>query len=205
MPSTRIARAARWAATACSCSSTRPTDTRLQDHDRIWVQQIKSALMENRFRLVQQPIASLHGRRPGMFDVLVRMLDRQGQEVLPAVFMAAAERNDLHEEHRPLGDRRVDVVLRGTQARRPVRAPVAGHACRTPRFRDGSRSNSRRSRIEPARIVFQIREEAAAQQIKEAVALHKALSDRGFRFALEGFGMGRDTEQLLNHLKPSTS
>ena len=57
-------------------------------------------------------------------------------------------------------------------------------------------------RIEPARIVFQIREEAAAQQIKEAVALHKTLSDLGFRFALEGFGMGRDTEQLLNHLKP---
>jgi EAL domain-containing protein (putative c-di-GMP-specific phosphodiesterase class I) len=58
------------------------------------------------------------------------------------------------------------------------------------------------SKIEPARIVFQVREEVAAQQIKETVALHKILSERGFRFALEGFGMGRDTELLLNHLKP---
>ncbi len=68
---------------------------RLQDQDRLWVQQIKAALKENRFRLVQQPIASLVGEDLGMYDVLVRMLDEQGQEVLPSVFMPAAERNDL--------------------------------------------------------------------------------------------------------------
>ena len=71
------------------------TDTRVQAYDRIWVKHIKSALMENRFRLVQQPVASLQGEDPNMFDVLVRMLDHQGKEVLPAEFMAAAERNDL--------------------------------------------------------------------------------------------------------------
>ena len=71
------------------------TDTRVQAYDKIWVKHIKSALMENRFRLVQQPIASLLGEDKGMFDVLVRMLDEQGNEVLPAEFIAAAERNDL--------------------------------------------------------------------------------------------------------------
>src|SRR6202042_3433082 len=71
------------------------TDTRVQGYDKIWVKHIKSALMENRFRLVQQPIASLLGEDKGMFDVLVRMLDEQGTEVLPAEFIAAAERNDL--------------------------------------------------------------------------------------------------------------
>src|SRR5580658_1891000 len=69
------------------------TDTRVQAYDKIWVKHIKSALMENRFRLVQQPIASLLGEDKGMFDVLVRMLDEQGSEVLPAEFIAAAERN----------------------------------------------------------------------------------------------------------------
>ena len=37
--------------------------------------QIKSALMANRFRLVQQPIASLVGEDRAMFDLVVRMLD----------------------------------------------------------------------------------------------------------------------------------
>ena len=70
-------------------------DQRVQSYDKIWVKHIKAALMENRFRLVQQPIASLRGDDPNMFDVVVRMVDPNGKEVLPAEFMAAAERNDL--------------------------------------------------------------------------------------------------------------
>jgi diguanylate cyclase (GGDEF)-like protein len=174
---------------------------RLQDQDRLWVQQIKSALMENRFRLVQQPIASLVGDDLGMFDVLVRMLDAQGQEVLPSVFMPAAERNDLMKNI----DRWViGAAMSFCAARKPgaLFVRLSQDTLSDAALPGWLAEQLKKIRIEPARIVFQIREEAAAQQIKEAVALHKALSDRGFRFALEGFGMGRDTEQLLNHLKP---
>ena len=87
------------------------TDTRVQAYDKIWVKHIKSALMENRFRLVQQPIASLLGEDKGMFDVLVRMLDEQGDEVLPAEFIARRAQRP-HEEHRPLGVRRLHVLRR---------------------------------------------------------------------------------------------
>ncbi len=106
------------------------TDTRVQAYDRIWVKHIKSALMENRFRLVQQPVASLQGDDPNMFDVLVRMLDNQGKEVLPAEFMAAAERNDLLKN--------IDRWVVGAslsfaaqiQARLPVRTPLARQRAR---------------------------------------------------------------------------
>ena len=174
---------------------------RLQDQDRLWVQQIKSALMENRFRLVQQPIASLVGDDLGMYDVLVRMLDAQGQEVLPSVFMPAAERNDLMKNI----DRWViGAAMSFCASRKPgaLFVRLSQDTLSDAALPGWLGEQLKKIRIEPARIVFQIREEAAAQQIKEAVALHKALSDRGFRFALEGFGMGRDTEQLLNHLKP---
>jgi diguanylate cyclase (GGDEF)-like protein len=174
---------------------------KLQDQDRNWVKQIKAALMENRFRLVQQPIASLVGDDLGMFDVLVRMLDEQGQEVLPSVFMPAAERNDLMKN--------VDRWIIG--------AAMSFCAARKPgalfvRLSRESLSDSslpawlanqlKTTGIEPARIVFQVREETAAQHLKDAVAMHNSLQQRGFRFALEGFGLGRDTGQLLGHLKP---
>ncbi len=174
---------------------------RLQDQDRVRVQQIRAALMENRFRLVQQPIASLVGEDLGMFDVLVRMLDEQGQEVLPSVFMPAAERNDLMKNI----DRWViGAAMSFCAARKPGALFVRlSQESMTDATLPGWLANQlKSSRIEAARIVFQVREEVAAQQIKEAVALHKALHERGFRFALEGFGMGRDTEQLLGHLKP---
>jgi diguanylate cyclase (GGDEF)-like protein/PAS domain S-box-containing protein len=174
---------------------------RLQDQDRNWVKQIKAALMENRFRLVQQPIASLVGEDLGMYDVLVRMLDEQGQEVLPSVFMPAAERNDLMKSI----DRWViGAAMSFCAARKPgaLFVRVSQDTLSDPGLPAWLAENLKKVRIEPARIVFQVREEIASQQIKDAIALHKVLSDRGFRFAVEGFGMGRDTEQLLNHLKP---
>jgi diguanylate cyclase (GGDEF)-like protein len=174
---------------------------RLQDQDRLWVKQIKAALMENRFRLVQQPIASLVGEDLGMFDVLVRMLDEQGQEVLPSVFIPAAERNDLMKNV----DRWViGAAMSFCAAKKPgaLFVRLSRDTLADDSLAGWLADNLKKVRIEPARIVFQVREEVAAQHIKEAVALHKVLADRGFRFALEGFGIGRDTEQLLNHLKP---
>ncbi len=174
---------------------------RLQDQDRIWVREIKAALMANRFRLVQQPIASLVGDDLGMFDVLVRMLNESGQEVLPSVFMPAAERNDLMKSV----DRWViGAAMTFCAARKPgalfVRLSQDTLADQTlPAWLANQLTTTR---IEPARIVFQVREEAVAQQVKDAVALHQALHGKGFRFAIEGFGLGRDTERLLNHLKP---
>ena len=106
------------------------TDTRVQAYDKIWVKHIKSALMENRFRLVQQPVASLQGDDPNMFDVLVRMLDHQNKEVLPAEFMAAAERNDLLKNiDRWVVGASLSFAAQG-EARRPVRAPVARQRAR---------------------------------------------------------------------------
>src|SRR5690606_32375218 len=69
--------------------------TRVQRFDEIWVQQIKSALMENRFRLAHLPIASLSGEPKVMYDTVVRMIDAQGDEVAAGDFMPAASRNRL--------------------------------------------------------------------------------------------------------------
>ncbi len=174
---------------------------RLQDQDRDWVKQIKAALMENRFRLVQQPIASLVGEDLGMFDVLVRMLDEQGQEVLPNVFMPAAERNDLMKNI----DRWViGAAMSFCAARKPgaLFVRLSQESLSDPSLAAWLVNQLRSIKIEPARIVFQIREEVAAHQIKDAVALHKVLREQGFRFAIEGFGLGRDTERLLGHLSP---
>ncbi|MGB5132512.1 MAG: EAL domain-containing protein [Steroidobacteraceae bacterium] len=174
---------------------------RLQDADREWIKHIKSALMENRFRLVQQPIASLVGEDLGMFDVLVRMLDEQGQEVLPSLFMPAAERNDLMKNI----DRWVIGAAMSFCASRKPGALFVRLSKDT--LSDSSllawlANQLKTTRVEAPRIVFQIREEVAAQHIKEAVALQHALRALKFRFAIEGFGLGRDAEQLLGHLSP---
>ena len=173
------------------------TDTRVQAYDKIWVKHIKSALMENRFRLVQQPVASLQGEDPSMFDVLVRMLDDQGKEVLPAEFMAAAERNDLLKN--------IDRwVVGASLSFAPQRKP----GCLFVRLsRDSVLDNAlhrlaqdaaRQRRARPERICFQITESIAEQYMNAALAQLGALKKLGFRIALERFGSGRDPYKLLH-------
>jgi len=166
-------------------------DTRVQSYDKIWVKHIKSALMENRFRLVQQPVASLRGDDPGMFDVLVRMIDAQGKEVLPGEFMAAAERNDLM---RNIDRWVVGASLSFAAQRKPgcLFVRLSKDTLKDPSFLDWLDNHVRTSRADPQRICFQAPEQVTAQHLTQSQALATALRQRGFRFAIEGFGSGRD-------------
>ena len=105
-------------------------DTRVKAYDQVWVKHIKAALMENRFRLVQQPIAALAGGDAEDVRRAIRMLDAQGKEVLPSEFLPAAERNDLLKNIDRWVHRRLAVVRRQAQTRSAVRAPVARQRAR---------------------------------------------------------------------------
>lgn len=174
-------------------------DTRQQAADEIWVRHIKTALMENRFRLMQQPIASLLGEDRGMFDVLVRMIDEQGGELLPAEFMAAAERNDLMKNI----DRWIIGASMSFCASRQVQqlfVRLSKDSVRDKSLPQWLANQLKASRIEPGRIVFQICEQVATEYLADTTELAATLHKAGFLFALEHFGTSRDSRRLLTHL-----
>jgi multidomain signaling protein FimX len=172
------------------------TDSRVMSYDKVWVKHIKAALMENRFRLVQQPIASLQGEDPGMFDVLVRMIDHQGKEVLPSEFMAAASRNDLMKN---IDRWVVGASLSFAAQKKPecLFVRLSRESARDSAFLEWLDNHLRNSRAEPRRLCFQITEESAASHVSEVQTLAGALRERKFRFALDGFGSGRNSTGML--------
>lgn len=177
-------------------------DTRQQAADEIWVRHIKGALMENRFRLMQQPIASLLGEDRGMYDVLVRMLDEQGQELLPSEFMAAAERNDLMKNI----DRWIIGASMAFCASRKVQqlfVRLSKDSVRDKSLLQWLANQLKAARIDPAHIVFQVSEQVATEYLADVTELAAGLRKAGFLFTLEHFGTGRDPQRLLAHLPMS--
>jgi EAL domain-containing protein (putative c-di-GMP-specific phosphodiesterase class I)/GGDEF domain-containing protein len=174
-------------------------DARVQAYDQVWVKHIRAALTESRFRLVQQPIASLASGNDAMFDMLVRMLDKQGKEVLPSEFMPAAERNGLV----PLIDRWVIMAA----ARFALRTKPG---CLFVRISRASALDTTLAGwlqgqlaslgLEPKRLCVQVTEEVAARHPAEVRTQARALKDLGLRFALEHFGIGIDPLSLLDTL-----
>jgi multidomain signaling protein FimX len=165
----------------------------------VWIRHIKTALMENRFRLMQQPIASLLGEDKGMFDVLVRMIDEHGQELLPAEFMAAAERNDLMKHI----DRWIIGAAMSFCASRPVKqlfVRLSQDSVRDKSLLQWLANQLKATRIDAHRIAFQVSEQVATEYLGDTTELANGLRKAGFLFALEHFGMGRDPQRLLSHL-----
>jgi EAL domain-containing protein (putative c-di-GMP-specific phosphodiesterase class I) len=172
-------------------------DSRVMAYDKVWVKHIKAALMENRFRLVQQPIASLQGERPGMYDVLVRMIDQQGREVLPSEFMAAAGRNDLLKN---IDRWVVGASLSFAAQKKPecLFVRLSKETVRDSGFLEWLDNHLRSSHADPQRLCFQITEESAASYVAQVKGLAAGLRERGFRFALDSFGSGRDSVGMLD-------
>jgi diguanylate cyclase (GGDEF)-like protein/PAS domain S-box-containing protein len=189
------AKAAKQGGNQVMASGRADVENRVQSYDQVWVKHIKAALMENRFRLAQQPVASLQGDDPQMWDVLVRMVDVQGKEVLPAEFMSAAERNDLLKN---IDRWVVGASLSFAAQRRPqcLFVRLSRDTARDATFVEWLDGHIRSTRAEPQRLCFQVTEGVAAS-FPQVRGLAEALRHRGFRFALESFGSGRDPHGLI--------
>jgi diguanylate cyclase (GGDEF)-like protein/PAS domain S-box-containing protein len=174
-------------------------DTRVKAYDQVWVKHIKAALMENRFRLVQQPIASLQGGDTGMYDVLLRMLDVNGKEVLPGEFMPAAERNDLLKN---IDRWVVGASLSFAAQRKPgcLFVRLSNDTLKDASFAGWVENQVRATRSDPHRLCFQAQENVVASHLDRVQKLSAELRRRGFRFAVERFGSGRDPQGLIESM-----
>jgi diguanylate cyclase (GGDEF)-like protein len=170
--------------------------TRVQRFDEIWVQQIKAALMENRFRLAHLPIASLSGELKVMYDTVLRMIDAQGDEVSAAEFMPAAFRNRLL--------RAIDRWVIGASLAFCAKTPLdcvfiklSYESLIDKTLVDWLTKAVQSSGVAPRSLCFQVSEENATQYLTQTQELAERLRKLGHRFAIENFGIGRDSGRVL--------
>ena len=174
-------------------------DTRVQAYDQLWVKHIKTALMENRFRLVQQPIASLSGGEEKIFDVAIRMLDTHGKEVLPSEFLPAAARNELMKNI----DRWViGASLSFVYKRKPdllfVRlSQDSAVDASLPQWLD---TQLKSTLATPGCLCLQVTEEVALRHLKDTTRLAKELRARGVKFAIEHYGADTLADSLIGQV-----
>lgn len=172
------------------------SETRELAYDEIWVKQIKAALLDNRFRLVQQPVASLLGKEQGLYDVLIRMTDETGDEVLPSAFLPAAERNDLTK---PIDRWVIGAAMAFCQQRRPdaVFVRLSRASVNDATLMSWLQNQLAAMRVPPSQLCFQVTEEVAGQYLEATRMLAENLRQLGFRFALEHFGSTAAATRIL--------
>ncbi len=175
--------------------------TKQKQFDAIWVKHLKAALMDNRFRLAQLPIAGLRSESIQMFDLLVRMIDEHGQSVLPSEFLPAAERNNMMKN---IDRWMIKAAMAFCEENDADRAFV-----RLSRQSVVDRSTAawmeqefEQASFDCSRLVMQVPEKEAAMHIKQCKSLVGKLKKMGVGFALEHYGIDQERFQILDLLRP---
>ena len=177
-------------------------DTKQREFDAIWVKHLKAALMDGRFRLAQLPIAGLRSDSVKMYDLLVRMIDEQGNSVLPSEFLPAAERNNMMKNiDRWMLQSAVEFCNKNQADRVFVRLSRQS-------ITDNTTAAWMEQKLDAhdfdcSRLVIQVPERDAAKHIKQTQALVKHARKIGIGFALEHYGVDQDRFQILDILKPN--
>jgi len=176
-------------------------DTKQREFDAIWVKHLKAALMEDRFRLAQLPIAGLRSDSIQMFDLLVRMIDEQGNSVLPSEFIPAAQRNNMMKNiDRWMLTAAVDFCRKNEADRVFVR--LSRQSITDATTPEWMQQKLDEDGFDCSRLVVQIPERDAAKHIKQTKALVKQTRKLGIGFAIEHYGVDQERFQILDLLKP---
>ncbi len=180
-------------------SDTTSVTERMRQTDTLWIARIRSALMQNRLRLVHQPVVGLHEEVQGVLDTRVRLIDEQGEPVLPSEFIPAAERAHMMKN--------IDRWVIGASfsfcvARQPnlVFVRLSRDSVLDESLLEWLKARAQSTRLKPAQVCFQVSEELALRQLGQSKILAEKLRESGFLFAVDHLGTGRDSTQLLGHL-----
>src|SRR2546423_9656971 len=152
-----------------------------------WQKRISGAVDGNRLLAYSQPIVDLHSGEQVQEELLVRMRGR-GEDIVPPIdFLPTAERLDMVQAiDRWMLGRALELVAKG----RNVAVNVSARSLSDRRLLEDVRDSLHRSNADPARLVFEITETAAAQNADSALRFAATVKGIGCRLSLDDFGTG---------------
>ena len=163
-----------------------------------WSIRVREAVRESKLVLHAQPILDLETNTVHQEELLVRMRGGRGLEdlVMPGEFLPPAEKFGLVQEI----DRWVVAEAVKIAKHRPVEVNLSGKSIGDADLIKLIESHTRSDGVDPANLIFEITETAAAENLDAARDFAWRLRGLGCGFALDDFGTGYGTFAYLKHL-----
>ena len=189
-------------------------EPQVQTADLQMVSQINHAFELGNFRLYRQKIIALAAgdNSEPHYEILVRMVDRGGNLIPPAGFMAAAERfNLLSSIERWVISSLIEFLHRQCESGALSRersgetsafyaVNLSGASINDASFIDFLRQLLNRFHLPRGLLCFEVTETTAIANLTKAAALMHELKSLGCRFALDDFGIGMSSFAYLKYL-----
>jgi EAL domain-containing protein (putative c-di-GMP-specific phosphodiesterase class I) len=168
-----------------------------------WVQRLRSAIADERFELLAQPIVGIACDDLPRFELLLRLRDDDGRLVAPGTFLYVAERFELIQDiDRWVFEQAAQLLGAHAAAGNDIGLSVnfSGKTMTDPRILADISAILAEHPICAGRLIVEVTETAAIVNIERAREVAQGLRDLGCRFALDDFGAGFASFYYLKHL-----
>jgi PAS domain S-box-containing protein len=162
-----------------------------------WIQRIREAIDDDRITFYAQPIVSLRGRSRS-YELLCRMVARDGTVIPPGRFLPIAESYGLIEELDRLAIRQAAVLIGQGHA---VNVNLSSVTLTCPRTIEFISEQLKVNRADPAKLTVELTETALTKDMTAAKRFTDALAALPARLSLDDFGTGFGSFTYLKKLK----
>lgn len=177
-----------------------------EERIQAWVERIREALAKDQFVLHYQPIISLTGAEEENYDVYLRMKGPGGEVIPPLTYLAIAEEHGLLDDiDRWVVKRAVAVIGERHKAGKHTNLFVkVTPASLVEGGLEAFIAEQLAANAVPGdRLVLQIPESKVFTHLKAVQAFQAGVAALGCRVALEQFGTGLNSFQMLSHFDPA--
>ncbi len=175
------------------------------DQASMWLPRLETALDVGGFELLTQPAISLHGDAPAIHEVLLR-LDEDGELTSPLAFMKSAVRYELAEK--------IDCWVVESVLTRLSLLPsgycedsfainLSSQSIESEDFIDFLRHQITNNNVDPGRLCFDVKESDLLSDLSKSAAFCTELRAMGCAVALDDFGAGLTSFDLLKSIPMS--
>lgn len=173
------------------------------ERERRWVEAIEKALAGDDFILFSQQVISLQGADGEYHEILLRLEGPNG-EILPSAFLPAAERNKLMGKiDRWVLDHAIELLAKRRAAGQDVfyLVKISLQSLEDVTLARWIAQQLQARKVPPQALILEMPEAKILTAIKPAAAFVNAMRKLGCSFALEQFGSGLKSFQLLQHIQ----
>jgi EAL domain-containing protein (putative c-di-GMP-specific phosphodiesterase class I)/GGDEF domain-containing protein len=161
---------------------------------------VRDALAARRLRLLGQVAYRMSDHRALHTEILSRLRDAAGNEIAAAQFMPIVAAHGLSEEFDRGVVERVIEAARGRDE--SVSINLSMRSVERPEFLEWLGNLLQRERAVAGRLVFEVAEHGVAKNQDAAAALASVVNRAGAGFAIDNFGVHRDSLVLVQRLRP---
>jgi multidomain signaling protein FimX len=162
--------------------------------------QVRDIVEHERLWLVFQPIASMRGDANERYEVLLRLRDSEGQDLVPGSVFGVVHNHDLGIALDRWVINQALEMLRHRQLLTTLFIKVLPVTIQDRTLSAWLRERLEQTGVEAQRIVFAVAESAAERGMRDMFAFLSGIKLLGCGFCLDRFGRGADSLGLLKNL-----